>query len=206
MMQKWTFFLVMVLFIACNSSKKTPNTDANGSNALASTKCKTPGIVRDMTKLDGCQFLIELESGEKWLPTKMEDENFKLVDGQAVLFGYREVTDGMSACMAESKMIEVTCIKTITNEKDKPVVKKCWDLTDPMKATWMADIIQNEAPFRITKYNFRDGWAYMIFTKEKRLFYTCQGNDLCPAGEGFEDCINKYMKLISNPTVIYQNK
>ncbi len=203
MMQKWMFFLVLPLFFACNGSQKTTQGDASAS---LTTKCKTAGVVRDLSSLDGCQMMIEIENGEKWRPAKIEDSNFKLQDGQAILFGYREVNDAVSVCMAETKTIEVTCIKEITSDKNKPVVKKCWDIKTPTEAPWMAKIMEEQKPFRITKYDFRDGWAYLILTKERRLFYTCQGNDLCPDDKGMEACLAKYLKLMSNPKTIYSNK
>ena len=203
MMQKWMFFLVLPLFFACNSSQKSTAGDAA---AGLTTKCKTAGIVRDLSGLDGCQFMIEIENGEKWRPAKIEDDKFQLRDGQAILFGYREVSDVVSTCMAETKTVEVTCIKEITNDKDKPIVKQCWDLTNPTDAPWMAELMEKHQPFRITKYNFRDGWAYLILSSKRRFFYTCQGKDLCPDAEEMEGCLNKYLKLMSNPQQIYSNQ
>ena len=77
------------------------------------SKCKTVATVKDFTGLDGCTFLIILENGDKLLPAKLNNESFTFRDGQKIRFDYKEMKDAMSICMAEKKIIEVTCIEEI---------------------------------------------------------------------------------------------
>ena len=87
-------------------------------------KCYAPcghvATVKDLSGLDGCGFVLELENGSRLIPQKLTyvqapDPNqdpgyyFNFVDGQKVCFDYRE-TDGADACMA-GKLVFLTCIK-----------------------------------------------------------------------------------------------
>lgn len=194
-MNKWIFFSLILLFAACDSTKKTTNTSAAETN-----KCKIPGVIKDYTGLDGCQFLIELENGEKWMPVKVNDESFVMADGVAILFAYKEVKDAVSTCMTGSKMIEITCIK---KSDSKPNVPECKDISDPLTVKWMKDLMDQKQVTKVMKYNFRDGWAYMLFSPKNRYLYDCQGTNLCPPEKEIRDCFNRYLPLLSDSREIY---
>lgn len=204
-MNKWMFFALLLILSACDPAKKATKEDTTTDNKAmveATTKCKIEGTVKDYSGLDGCKWMIETKDGKKYLPMKVANENFTFIDGQEILFGYTEIKDGVSACMASNKIIEVTCIKSTGNVK--PYVKDCVNTDDPTAVKWMAEVIRAEKPDRITKYNFRDGWAYMIFTKENRYLFDCQGTKLCPNEEGnTRDCLARYLPIIKNAKVIY---
>ncbi len=95
----------LICVMSCKTKKDVPNGDFS--------KCKTTGTVKDFTGLDGCKFLIVLENGDKLLPAKLNDENFEFKDGQKISFGYKELRDVVSICMAEKMAVEITCIKEL---------------------------------------------------------------------------------------------
>ena len=205
MMQKCLFFSVLLLMFSCNANKPATSPEGGTVSIPNTTKCKIKGIVKDFSGLDGCTFLIELENGERWLPVAVNDESFQLRDDQAILFGYQEATDMVSICMAESKMIEITCISEITKPEDRPVVPTCYDIENVADAPWMAEVVKTLQPFRIMKYTYLDGWAYLMLSKKGRKFYDCQGTDLCPPEKGDADnCLNQHLKLLSDGKTIYQ--
>ncbi|MEM9885752.1 MAG: hypothetical protein AAF849_07665 [Bacteroidota bacterium] len=74
-------------------------------------KCDTTGIVKDFSGLDGCNFLIVLENGDKLQPMEVVD-NFEWKDGQRITFSYELVPDAMSTCMA-GKIVKVTCVDVL---------------------------------------------------------------------------------------------
>jgi len=88
---------------ACSTSK-------NGGN---DADCSTFATVKDFTGLDGCTFLLILDNGDKYLPAEINDPNFVLKDQQRIKFGYKELKDQMSICMAEQKIVSITCIQVI---------------------------------------------------------------------------------------------
>ena len=109
-MHKLTFFLLLTFFLNCK--RAIPPTD--GSNL-----CNTVGKIVDYTDLlDGCTFLIELENGERFNPIKMSVEGFEFKDGQKIKFGYIELEDMMSTCMAESAFVEITCIEDLNKSSN----------------------------------------------------------------------------------------
>lgn len=84
-------------------------------------ECTTKATVKDLTGLDGCGLVFELEDGtilepERRTyvqPPKPEEDPlyyFELVAGQKVIIGY-EASNAGSICMA-GEMVFVTCIKS----------------------------------------------------------------------------------------------
>ncbi len=208
MIQKSLFFCCLLLLTACDSTKKTSNSGSlQGDQTPISqtTKCKIPGVVKDYTGTDGCKFLIEMANGEKWLPNKINDASFELANGQNIIFGYKEVVDAISVCMAESKVIEITCIREVTEKVTKPDNdRNCVDASNPMTVKWMAQVIRAENPSRITKYTYLDGWAYMVITTSSRSLYDCKGKKLCPDASGDpRACLTPYLSSLTDPIQIY---
>ncbi len=197
-MNKLLITLLLFSAIACNSTKK------NGSSKDKEvTKCTQEGTVKDFTGLDGCKFLIVLDNGDKWLPAKINDSNFKLVDGQRIRFGYTELKDMMSICMAESKTVEVTCIEAIEST-GKPNIPKCYETKDPTSVKWMEEVMDKYPITLILRYRYTDAFAYFFRTEDKGYLYDCQGFFLCEV-EGNQ--LSQCKRTIHNPNsglVIWQ--
>jgi len=68
------------------------------------------GTVRDYTGLDGCGFVIELNTGERLEPALVRDSNFVFHDNQKVWLSYKPCPNFMSICMV-GDIVEVMCIK-----------------------------------------------------------------------------------------------
>lgn len=82
---------------------------------LVGEDCTTMATVKDFTGLDGCRYLLVLDNGDKYLPVDLGDSDFQFQDNQRVRFGYQEVPDAVSICMAEDKSVKITCIQEIKN-------------------------------------------------------------------------------------------
>lgn len=104
-MRTMCFVICLICVLSCKTKKDVSDNP--------SSECKTNGMVKDFTGLDGCKFLIVLENGDKLLPAKLNDESFVFKDGQKILFDFKELKDAMSICMAEKMSVEITCIKEI---------------------------------------------------------------------------------------------
>lgn len=94
--------------------------------------CSIPATVRDLTGLDGCRFVFELEDGTRLepvipvnfcgtppLPKEITEDplyEFEFVDGKKVLIAY-EKTGSMSICMV-GPTVKITCIREV--EIDNP--------------------------------------------------------------------------------------
>lgn len=88
--------------------------------------CSTFATVRDLTGLDGCGFVFELEDGTRLEPVRLlfcgtppmpkevtEDPlyGFEFVDGKRVKISYEEV-GSMSVCMV-GPTVKITCIQEV---------------------------------------------------------------------------------------------
>jgi hypothetical protein len=106
--------LIAIVAVACEN------------NQDFSHPCMIPATVQDLTGLDGCGFVFELEDGTRLIPvwelgwcgtpplpesvTSDPLYNFEYVDGKKVLIGYTLQNDIASVCMA-GKTVKITCLK-----------------------------------------------------------------------------------------------
>lgn len=97
---------------------------AQCDTVVCSLECQVPATVRDLTGLDGCGFVFELEDGSRLIPwgsigycgtgplpeevTNNPLYNFEFVDGKEVLIGYVPV-EGSTICMS-GELVEITCL------------------------------------------------------------------------------------------------
>lgn len=104
-------------------------TSCQKNEVSPATSCGTFATIRDMSGLDGCGFVLELDNGEKlepvydygWcgtppLPAPVID-NVQFLDGKRVTIAYKELTDKVGICMA-GKVVEITCISEVAPAKD----------------------------------------------------------------------------------------
>ncbi len=66
-------------------------------------------VLRDLTGLDGCRWVFELEDGQRLEPINLHEFDIELTDRQKVKISYTEATDMMSICMV-GKMVNITCL------------------------------------------------------------------------------------------------
>ena len=84
------------------------------ATAPESAVCETKATVKDLSGLDGCGYVLVLESGEKLEPmldARQPSPTIKgivLRDGMKVTCSYQVLNDRGSICMV-GKIVEVTC-------------------------------------------------------------------------------------------------
>lgn len=87
--------------------------------------CSTRATVRDLTGLDGCGWVFELEDGTRLEPfwdqgfcgfrENIEDDplnDFEFADGKPVTISYEIVENGVSICMV-GPVVKITCISEV---------------------------------------------------------------------------------------------
>jgi hypothetical protein len=114
----------LMLLIACSLI-------ACSEAVINTTQCTTEATVRDLTGLDGCGFVFELNNGVRLeplrlpycgtppLPKEITDDplfNFQFVDGKKVKIQFEETKAG-SVCMV-GPVVKITCITELDNTQD----------------------------------------------------------------------------------------
>lgn len=175
-------FLSFCLILSFSQSACGPqkNLSDNGS-------CRHYGVLKDFAGLDGCGLMIIDETGQKLLPVKFPEQPLDLKDGQKIKFDYVEA-DAMSICMAEDKIVEITCIKVIPKTGD--TAAQCIDVSKPMDIDWMKAAINLYSPEQIVKFAVDDQWLYLFKGNPVRVF-DCYGVKICDSGEvELSKCMN----------------
>lgn len=192
-MQKILFLFVLTIVFSCKTKEKS--VESNNS------ECNTVGTVKDFTGLDGCQFLIVLENGDKLNPAKMPASDFQMKDNQKIQFGYKKMKDMMSVCMSEKAIVEITCIEEIG------MGNVCVDTKNPFEIDWMNKVIDRKNPNQILKYKSDDSWMYFFKSLPNSYLYDCKGNFLCEStGKISEECHTKYLNSLGKGKVIWQGE
>ena len=90
------FFATSLLaFSACHKKNRDVATATPAKGGVLQV-----GTLKDLTGLDGCGWLIQLDNGIKLNPTNLADFNIKLKDGKRISIDYT-VQDGvMTTCMS----------------------------------------------------------------------------------------------------------
>ncbi|MBI3221071.1 MAG: hypothetical protein HYZ44_16270 [Bacteroidetes bacterium] len=107
--------LILVIVSACSKEK------------ITTSNCSVEATVRDLTGLDGCGYVFELNDGKKLEPqilmycgtmplspevTNDPLYNFQFVDGKRVKISYEQV-EGASICMV-GPMVKITCLTELS--------------------------------------------------------------------------------------------
>lgn len=175
-MIRFYFVLLCFLFLAACKTGKKANADQSSS------QCNTIATVKDFTGLDGCQLLLVMANGEKWMPAEIKVDNFQLAAGQKLRFGYEEVSDAISVCMTESKTVNLTCVEVLESA-GIPDKAECVETENANEVGWMKKVIKEHNCEMVMRYNYLDGYAYWFKTlSEKHYLYDCQGSLLCETG------------------------
>lgn len=204
-MQKFLFLFSLILFLgACDTTSKTTNPKAPIDNP--SRSCFTKAVVKDMRDLDGCQFLLELDNGDKLMPIEVKDKDFKFENNQLVEIGYKEEKDAMTTCMAGTP-VTLTCIKLVDLIGGvKPAIPQkvpCEKLNAPFDRNWMKEHVIRLKPTKIDRYDYlEDGWAYHLVNDNEEYIYDCQGTLLCDGKPGNEKC-QSYLARMKNKFTIW---
>ncbi|MBX2814832.1 MAG: hypothetical protein KTR24_02500 [Saprospiraceae bacterium] len=131
------------------------------------------------TELDGCTYLLHTDNGDKLLPLNGED--YDLGDYNWIRIDFEEVPDGMSICMAEDKIIRITCFDA---DHATPRKKPCLETLAPLEdSTWLTQWIKEHQPTQVDRYTYLDGFAYLCKTGARVQVYDCQGNLLCDSAQ-----------------------
>lgn len=87
--------------------------------------------VRDLTGLDGCGFVFELEDGTRLEPNRIgycgfpplpkeitEDPlfDFEFIDGKRVIIGFEEVDGAAGICMV-GPIVKITCLEEVVSDE-----------------------------------------------------------------------------------------
>jgi hypothetical protein len=119
-MRLLAFVMIVFVFSSCNEDGLRVSCD-DGVTAT----------VRDLTGLDGCGFVFELEDGTRLEPQRMgycgtgplskeitEDPlfDFEFIDGKRVIIGFEEVEGAAGICMV-GPIVKITCLQEVVSDE-----------------------------------------------------------------------------------------
>ena len=169
--------------------------------------CETVAIVRNMTGLDGCQWLFELGNGAKLLATNQDSLSFVMKDGALVMLGYQPVPDAASICMHESQIVRITCIIGAGAQQYRTIARlDCQPMVDPFDIAWSRELLQRNNPDQVHELSWDTGSLYYHFEmKDRQEVYDCSGKLLCAGSISSNDCEELLDQAIDRRTIWVSN-
>jgi hypothetical protein len=192
-MRSLLFFLAFALLPSCKTKM-----------AASHSNCKTEATIVDYDGLDGCGFLIRLADGKLLNPIEFP-EGFNPKKNQKIRLDYQTLHDMASVCMAESEIVQITCIED-AKAGSGPV--DCSKIDNPFAVDWMSKAIDRINPVRIIKYQMGGKWAFAFQAEPNITFlYDCDGNLICQSnGDQEDDCHRQHLNFISKGKTIWQGE
>ena len=87
--------LTILLLLACNKNKCADAVKAE---------------LKDLSGLDGCGFVLELENGNKLEPLNLSDFDIDLNDGKKIWVSYHLTTNMIATTCMVGDIVEIDCI------------------------------------------------------------------------------------------------
>jgi hypothetical protein len=168
------FLSVMVLFINCSTKRQINSSNDTDIQDSLPGLVKTTGTLQDLSGMDGCNWMILTEDDVRIHPVSWPDGVKDLLDGMKISFVYREVTDVVTICMAGDLTADIL---EITNVTGKDI--HCEEIKDPYMVPWMAEIVEKETIYSITRYKKDDGYLFYFQAGQKNYLYSCDGKFIC---------------------------
>jgi hypothetical protein len=191
----------LILIFSCNTTKSVTTPVANTNT----TTCQFEAVLIDVTNNSNCQFLFRLSNGTILLPSSMPRVDFPFFNNKKVILGYREFqsknTRTKSDCGMEDKIVEITCLSEVIEEKGGPTTHDdCISIKNVYTSDWMPDTITILKPQKIFEYEYAIGFLYLFKKDETSHLYDCLGNKLCDSNDG-GDC-NSLIETLGKATLI----
>ena len=112
---KYVVIIFLLGLMGCDHEISPPPVDG----------CSTEAVIKDLTGLDGCGFVLELNDGTRLIPERRiyiqaptnEDDpiyHFEMKDGKKVKISYRD-SELLGACMA-GEIVFITCITSLETD------------------------------------------------------------------------------------------
>lgn len=100
-MKRFLIFLAFVSIILCASCNSNHECEKGITGTIINT-----------SSLDGCQWIIELENGEKLQAVNLTSFEIELKDGMKISLIYKKIEDVATICM-KGIVVELTCLSLL---------------------------------------------------------------------------------------------
>ena len=178
-------FLTLLLIVVATSC----------ASRKASTNCSTRAKVVDLSQVDGCGLMFEIND-KNFKPLEFKVPKPQLEAGMLLDLDYQPLKGVMSTCMAERGSISVTCIKVVK--------RPCALFKTIDELPWLVDLKQKMRPQKITYYqNDADEDLFVLDLGKYKYLYDCHGALDCSASSDDvkSDCYQKFASLKNGATI-----
>jgi len=202
MVQKLLLFIILIAVFGCNGSKQSTEVD-HSKPADSSKLCDELVTAKDFTGLDGCGMMMINEKGEKLLLAENIPGN-NIKDGGRYKIGYTTLEGMASICMAENKIIRLTCIEVFGNS---PKQQDCQPSNNGFDTPFLKSLIDKNNIARIERFQMNASWVYKVSSLSSRTLYDCKGKELCGGDlRIFSECFATFKSELKNPKIIFQGE
>ncbi len=157
---RYYFLLVAIISTSCQISQRLHY-------------CQEAVVVKDYSGLDGCKLLLQRSDQTLLLPVNLDSYDITAGDRLVISF---QPTEGMSICMAEQKLVILTCVQHLSEVPCQPIT-----VLEP--GHWLTGKQQDLQPSKIIRYQYKDEYLYHFRSRSGDLWYDCRGRLVCDQAE-----------------------
>ena len=194
----YQLFILVFFNLHCNNQIKLAKEASSEEPAVLPDIMSAEGILKDLSGLDGCQWMIHTEDELRLQPIKWPSKIPELKNGLAIRFVYREIHDVMTICMAGDKVVEIVEVELIPSSEES-----CLEIIDPYRVSWMTKLVEQEITYSITRYRYEDSYAFYFQTGQKNYLYDCDGNFICEVPARVMNECAETISTLADGTVIW---
>jgi len=160
-------------------------------------ECSFLVCAKDYTGTDGCGILLQLQDVTKLLATNLQQFAPTAGEGDTLRISYELAEDVVSICMAENKIVQLTCSELISKEQD------CPDMVDPYRFAWSKRVMTELDPRQVESLIIGQQKGYRFVGAAQSSIYTCRGDLLCFYPNGDQEACKDILSKIRDPRIIY---
>ena len=152
---------------------------------------------QDFSGLDGCGLLLVQDDGTKLLASNLDYFSPNAAAGDVMRVSYLEAGDMMSICMAEKKIVRLTCFEMVSKSDG------CQEMIDPYRVDWAKDIMEQLDPNKVELLVLDDSKVYRFIGREETRIHDCDGRIVCRYKNEDPSPCEGVIKRIAETRVIY---
>ena len=137
------------------------------------TTCSTKASIVDLSNLDGCGLVLQLQDDTRLLAVNIID--YDLTPEQKVFIDFKP-SDQMSTCMATTKIVELTCVLP------RPQII-CPSMQSIPPNSWQQRRIDQLNPQMVSQYKIDKSYIYRYQIDQEFRWYDCFGNLICTGSD-----------------------
>lgn len=182
---KLVFSFIVLIHVSCHMNRQ-----------LAQKRQSALVQVEAVQQFSGCNIILRTKEGQQFIPLQIDENSCVFQPEDVFKINFEYLTEPVYGCTLHSvlpiRILGCSLIKAGLPDGTggiKPEKQLCTWTTDAYGIPWMAQVIGQLDPDRITRYRYYDGGAYYFESLKGYYLFDCKGIQICYDPEDATKCV-----------------